>query len=171
MTPTVLTAKTSLIFIGFVPSGLVMTIWRAWQASDVSVIVALGVCDGVALTVRDTEEPNEMLRDALGETLALRVADAATLALRETERATDADTLRERVTDALRERVPDGERVAVLLCAKAAGADKNAAASSASAQRQERAAACRDRIPLMQAASPAARAVERSLSATTGLCA
>ena len=103
-----------------------------------------------------------MLRDALGETLALRVADAATLALRETERATDADTLRERV--------PDGERVAVLLCAKA-GADKNAAASSASAQRQERAAACRDRIPLMQAASPAARAVERSLSATTGLCA
>ena len=111
--------------------------------------------DGVALTVRDTEEPYEMLRDALGETLALRVTDAATLALRESERATDADTLRERVADALR------ERVAVLLCAEA-GVDKNNAASANATQRQERAAACRDRIPLMHAASPAARAVARS---------
>ena len=91
LTPTVFTAKTSLRFIACVPSGLVMRMDRARQASDVSVIVGLGVRDALLLALRDTEEPNDMLRDAVGDLLALRDLLAATLALREAERVRDGD--------------------------------------------------------------------------------
>jgi hypothetical protein len=91
LTPTVFTARTSFRFIACVPSGLVMRMDRARQASDVSVIDGLGVRDGDALTEHDTEEPNEMLRDAVGDLLALRDLLAATLALREAERVRDGD--------------------------------------------------------------------------------
>jgi hypothetical protein len=92
LTPTVLTARTSLRFIACVPSGLVMRMDRTRQASDVSVIVGLGVRDALLLALRDTEEPNDMLRDAVGALLALRDLLAATLALREAERVRDGDT-------------------------------------------------------------------------------
>ena len=91
LTPTVFTAKTSLRFIACVPSGLVMRMDRTRQASDVSVIVGLGVRDALLLALRDTEEPNDMLRDAVGALLALRDLLAATLALREAERVRDGD--------------------------------------------------------------------------------
>jgi hypothetical protein len=65
---------------------------RARQASDVSVIVGLGVRDALLLALRDTEEPNDMLRDAVGALLTLRDLLAATLALREAERVRDGDT-------------------------------------------------------------------------------
>jgi hypothetical protein len=64
---------------------------RTRQASDVSVIVGLGVRDADLLALRDTEEPNDMLRDAVGDLLALRDLLAATLALREAERVRDGD--------------------------------------------------------------------------------
>jgi hypothetical protein len=34
--------------------------------------VGLGVRDALLLALRDTEEPNDMLRDAVGDLLALR---------------------------------------------------------------------------------------------------
>jgi hypothetical protein len=80
LTPTVFTARTSLRFIACVPSGLVMRMDRAWQASDVSVIVGLGERD--ALTDRDATPP-------LRERDALTDRDA-TPPLRERERERDA---------------------------------------------------------------------------------
>ena len=74
-----------------------MRIDRARQASDVSVVVGLGVRDGDALTVRDTEEPNDMMRDAVGALLALRDAVGALLALRDLLVATLALCEAERV--------------------------------------------------------------------------
>ena len=72
LTPTVFTARTSLRLIACVPSGLVMRMDRARQASDVSVIVGLGVRDALLLALSDTEKLDDMLHDAVGDLLALR---------------------------------------------------------------------------------------------------
>jgi hypothetical protein len=58
-----------------------MTSARTWQASDVSVIVGLGVRDAIMLALRDTEKLNDMLHDAVGDllrdVLAVFVGDCA----------------------------------------------------------------------------------------------
>ena len=64
LTPTVLTAKTSLKFIGCVPSGLVTRMDRARQASDASVVVGLGVCDSVTLAEGAPERERALDTDA-----------------------------------------------------------------------------------------------------------
>ena len=64
---------------------------RDTDGERVAVLVGLGVRDAILLALRDTEEPNDMLRDAVGDLLALRDLLAATLALREAERVRDGD--------------------------------------------------------------------------------
>jgi hypothetical protein len=71
--------------------------------------VGLGVSDGETLPLRAAEAPNDTLRDAVGDTLALRDLLAALLALADRDKDGDGEREALREEDVMKPAEKDGD--------------------------------------------------------------